>query len=194
MAQRALHLEPRFVEAAALAAHLHRDNVVHGFTVDAQFDRNEATRLARVALSIDEHDELALAAAGLNAGYFEGDYETGIELIDRAVVANPNEPRTWRTKGWIHKMSGNHEEAIRSFERGIRLSPLDPGRHNNLAGIGVALIELGRFEEAVTISKQSLRQNSSDGVAPRGLAAALAHLRRDAEAAKGMDPQNVGKP
>ena len=81
-------------------------------------------------------------------------------------------------------MSGNHEEAIRSFERGIRLSPLDPGRHNNLAGIGVALIELGRFEEAVTISKQSLRQNSSDGVAPRGLAAALAHLRRDAEAAK----------
>ncbi|MFZ0104150.1 MAG: tetratricopeptide repeat protein, partial [Pseudolabrys sp.] len=45
-----------------------------------------------------------------------------------------------------------------------------------------ALIELRRFDEAVAVSKKALRQNSSDGVAYRGLAAALEHLGRDAEA------------
>jgi adenylate cyclase len=64
----------------------------------------------------------------------------------------------------------------------MRLSPLDPNLHNYLAGIGYALIELRRFDEAVAVSKKALRKSSSDGVAYRGLAAALAHLGRDAEA------------
>ena len=182
LANRALELDPRYVQAAALAVTAHRDNVVHGFSVDPEFDRNEATRLVHLALSLDENDEIALSAAGLNACYFHGDYETGIDLVDRAVASNPNEARTWRSRGWVYKLAGLHEEAIRSFERGISLSPLDPGRHNNLAGIGVALIERRRFDEAVGVTKKALRQNASDGVAYRGLGAASAHLGRDAEA------------
>jgi adenylate cyclase len=54
--------------------------------------------------------------------------------------------------------------------------------HNNLAGVGYALIELRRFDEAVAFFKRALRQNSSDGVAFRGLASASAHLGQDAEA------------
>jgi adenylate cyclase len=48
------------------------------------------------------------------------------------------------------------------------------------------LIELRRFDEAVAVSKKALRQNSSDGIAFRGLAAALAHLGRDAEAREAL--------
>jgi adenylate cyclase len=44
------------------------------------------------------------------------------------------------------------------------------------------LSELRRFDEAVAVFKQALRQNSSLGVVFRGLASALAHLGRDAEA------------
>jgi adenylate cyclase len=58
--------------------------------------------------------------------------------------------------------------------------------HNSLAGIGFALIELRRFNEAVAVSKKALRQNSSDGIAFRGLASALAHLGRDAEAREAL--------
>jgi adenylate cyclase len=54
--------------------------------------------------------------------------------------------------------------------------------HNYLAGIGCALTELRRFDEAVAFFKRALRQNSSEGIAFRGLASALAHLGRDAEA------------
>src|SRR5262249_46060547 len=45
LAHRALDLDPRSVWAATLAAGGHYLNVVLGFSVDPQFDRNEARRL-----------------------------------------------------------------------------------------------------------------------------------------------------
>jgi adenylate cyclase len=182
LAHRALDLDPRSVFAAVLAAHAHLNNVALGFAIDPQFDRNEAVRLVRLALSLDENDDRALRVAGFLAAFLDGDNETAIDFIERAVASNPNEPNTWRDRGWIYKIAGWYEEAIQSFEHGVRLSPLDPRLHNNLAGIGVTLIELRRFDEAVAVSKKALRQNSSDGVASRGLASALAHLGRDIEA------------
>jgi len=45
-----------------------------------------------------------------------------------------------------------------------------------------ALIELGRFDEAIAAGKKALRQNPSFSTAYRCLASAFAHLGRDAEA------------
>jgi adenylate cyclase len=77
-------------------------------------------------------------------------------------------------------------KAIRSCERAIRVSPLSPSIHIDLVCIGFALVELSRFDEAVAFFKRALRQNSSDGVAFGGLASALAHLGRDAEAREAL--------
>ena len=182
LAHRALDLDPHFIFAAVLAAYAHLDNVLQGYASDPQFDRNEAVRLIRLALSLDENDAAVLAGAAFQAAFLDGDYETAIDFADRAVASNPNFSGAWLTRGWVYKYAGQYEEAILSFERGIRLSPLDPRLNLSLAGIGYALIELRRFDEAVAVSKKALRQNSSDGIAYRGLAAALAHLGRDAEA------------
>jgi adenylate cyclase len=182
LAHRALDLDPRSVSAAAWAAYGHLNNVLFGFAVDPQFDRNEAVRLTRLALSLDENDERALRVAGWVTAIVTGDYETAIDFVERAVASNPNDPDTWHSRGWMYKYAGQYEEAILSFERGMRLTPLDPRNPINLAGIGFALVELRRFDEAVAMSKKALRQNSSDGVASRCLAAAFAHLGRDAEA------------
>jgi adenylate cyclase len=48
--------------------------------------------------------------------------------------------------------------------------------------MGLALIELRRFEEAVVVGKRAQRQNASNPLAHRCLASAFAHLGRDAEA------------
>jgi adenylate cyclase len=182
LAHRALDLNPSFVSAAQLAASGHLNNVIQGFSTDRQFDRNEAIRLARLALSLDENDAVGLGIAGLVNAFLIRDHETAIDFVDRAVASNPNLSSAWDRRGWVYLVGGRFEEAIRSFERGMRLSPLDPFVHTILAGIGYALIELRRFDEAVAVSKKALRQNSSDPTAFRGLASALAHLGRDAEA------------
>jgi adenylate cyclase len=182
LAHRALDLDPRSVFAATLAAGAHLDNVAWGFAIDPQFDRNEAIRLSRLALSLDENDARALSTAGWVTAFFTGDYETAIDFADRAVACNPNDARLWRLRGWTYRTAGQHEEAIRSWERGIRLDPLDPWLHITLAGIGQSLIELRRFDKAVAVTKKALRRNSSASQIHRGLVSALAHLGRDAEA------------
>jgi adenylate cyclase len=86
-------------------------------------------------------------------------------------------------------MRGQDEEAIRSFERTIRLSPLDPLLYTTFLGMGIALIGLRRFDEAVEAAKKALRKNPSFAPSYRCLAAALAHLGREAEAREAVARQ-----
>jgi adenylate cyclase len=182
LAHRALELDPRFGLVAALAGVLHTNNVVLGYTDDPQLDRQEAIRLMRLALSLDDGDPDTLARAALISSFMVGDRESEIEMADRAVALNPNSHVAWICRGWVHRNAGLQEEAIRSFERAIRASPVDPLLHRLYTGMGMALIELGRFEEAIVAGKKALRQNSSFSAINVVLASAFAHLGRDAEA------------
>jgi adenylate cyclase len=187
LAHRSLDIDPRCILAAVVGANAHLDNVSSGFTGDPQFDRNEAIRLSRLALSIDENDERALSIAAWVTSFFIGDYETATEFADRAVACNPNDALAWRLRGWTYRAASQYEEAIRSFELSMRLSPLDPGLFVSLVGLGQSLIELRRFDEAVAITKKAVRQNQSYLGSYRVLASALAHLGRDAEAREAAD-------
>jgi adenylate cyclase len=179
LAHRALELDPRFGAVAALAGICHMVNVVLGFATDPQFDRKEAVRLFRLALSIDDGDPDVLAVASVISAFMVGDSEAEIEMADRAVALNPNSWITWHNRGHVYRVAGLPEEAVRSFERAIRLSPV---AHLTFEGIGMALIELGRFDEAIVAGKKAQRQNPSHLPAYGCLASAFAHLGRDAEA------------
>ena len=65
-----------------------------------------------------------------------GDCESEIEMADRAVALNPNSFVAWNCRGWVYEIAGLQEEAIRSFERAIRVSPVDPQLHTTFAGMG----------------------------------------------------------
>jgi len=65
LAHRALELDPRFGFVAALAGLCHTQNVLWGYAVDPQFERKEAVRLLRLALSIDDSDPDTLAVASV---------------------------------------------------------------------------------------------------------------------------------
>ena len=182
LAHRALELDPRFGFVAALAGVCHMQNVLLGYAVDPQFDRKEAVRLLRLALSIDDSDPDTLAWAAVISAFMVGDSESEIEMADRAVALNPNSFLAWHCRGWVYRIAGLPEEAVRSFERAIRMSPVDPRLHLSFAGMGMAFIELRRFDEAIVAGKKAQRQNPSYSAAYRCLASAFAHLGRDAEA------------
>jgi TolB-like protein len=182
LAHRALELDPRFGFAAALAGACHTNNVVHGYAIDPKFERGEAIRLLRLALSADDDDPDTLALAAVISAFMIGNYEGEIEMADRAVALNPNSFYAWHNRGWVYKIARLPEEAVRSFERAIRASPVDPVLYQCFVGIAMALIELGRFDEALVAVKKSLRQSPSYPVAYWCLASAVAHLGRDADA------------
>jgi adenylate cyclase len=135
-----------------------------------------------MALSADHGDPDTLAWAALVSAYFVGDSENEIEMVERAVALNPNSFLTWSCRGHVYRIAGQPEEALRSFERAIRASPVDPRLHLMIVGMGMAFIELGRFDEAIVAGKKAQRQNPSFSPAYRCLASAFAHLGRDDEA------------
>lgn len=182
LAHRALELEPRFGFVAVRAAVCHMQRVLSGYAVDPQFDRKEAVRLFRLALSVDDGDADTLAWAALVSAYMVGDSESEIEMVDRAVALNPNSFDAWYCRGWVCRVVGQPEEAVRSFERAMRMSPVDPLLYRLYAGMGHAFIELRRFNEAIVAGKKAQRQNPSFSPTHRCLASAFAHLGRDAEA------------
>jgi adenylate cyclase len=181
LAHRALELDPRFGLVAALAGVCHMQNVLWDYTIDPQFDRKEAVRLRHLALSIDDSDPDTLAWAAVISAYTVGDCESGVELADRAVALNPNSFQAWGCRGWVYRVASLPEEAVRSFERAMRMSPVDPLLHQSFTGMAYALIELGRFDEAIVAGKKAQRHNPANMGAYRCLASAFAHLGRDAE-------------
>jgi len=184
LVSRALEIDPRYGWAATFAGSCHLLNVFEGWAANPKLETAEGLRLIRLALSIDGNDYDALSVLGWATAVFFNDYETAREMVDRAVALNPNTAMAWELRGWTYQRAGQPEEAIRSFERAIRLSPFDPWLPRRFTGMGIALIGLGRFDEAVAAAKNALQTNQTYGPAYRCLAAALAHLGRDAEARK----------
>jgi len=182
LAHRALELDPRFGLAAVLAGVGHMQNVLWGYADDPQSDRREAVRLSRLALSLDDSDPDTLATAAVISAFFVGDCESEIEMADRAIALNPNSFAAWYARGWVYRNAGLPEEAVRSFERAIRMNPVDPMLHRLFLGMGMALIELRRFDEAIVAGKKAQRQSPSLVFSCQCLASAFAHLGRDAEA------------
>lgn len=174
LAHRALELDPRFGFAAALAGACHMNNVNWGHATDPQFERNEAIRLLRLALTVDAGDPEILAWASAVSAFMIGDHESAIEMADRAAAFNPNSFQAWHCRGWVYRVAGLPEEAVRSFERAIRMSPVDPVLYRAFAGMGTAFVGLRRFEEAIEAAKKAVRQNPEYPIAYLCLAL---HLR-----------------
>jgi adenylate cyclase len=158
------------------------NNVTLGYAIDPQLDRQEAVRFLRLALSVDDGDPETLAWAAFNSAYMVGDCESSVELADRAVALNPNSYWAWNCRGWVYRVAGLSEEAVRSFERAIRMNPVDPELHFAFVGMGYAFIELGRFDEAIVAGKKAQRHNPTFPASYRCLASAFAHLGRHVEA------------
>ena len=175
-------MNPRYGFAARLAGGCHLLNVLQGWAADPKSEIAEGLRLLRLALSIDGNDYFALSLHGRATAFFSGDFDTAKEMVDRAVALNPNAAVAWEGRGLTYQRAGQPEEAIRSFERAIRLSPFDPWLFLRFTGMGIAFIGLGRFDEAVAAAKKALRENQTNSTAHRCLASALAHLGCKTEA------------
>jgi len=186
LAHRALELDPRYGFAAFQAGSCHIFNITQGWAHDLNREIGEVTRLLSLALSIDENDPDVLATAGCATSFLTEDFATAAEMVDRAVALNPNSAFAWNQRGQAYLFGGQAAEALRSFERSIRLNPLDPMLYMTLAGMGIAFIELRRFDEAVAVARKAARQNQTYATTYRCLASALAHLGREAEVQKAV--------
>jgi TolB-like protein/class 3 adenylate cyclase len=143
---KAFALDPNYASAYAMAAQcIASPQFVRGTSLspDALAD---AIRLARLAAKLAHEDANAMARAAQVLASLGKQYDLAKELVDRAVVLNPNLGNAWQTRGWVSIMRGEGQCALESFSTVLRLDPIDPARAGAWAGLACAHNNLGDFE------------------------------------------------
>jgi protein O-GlcNAc transferase len=117
------------------------------------------------------------------AAFQRGEPEVAVDLLRRAIEANPESAVAANDLGSVLAQMGRTTEAIPAFRRAIELVPDYPEAHNNLANICQMT---GSLEEAVASYQTALRLRPEYAEAYRNLASALRRLGRVEEAAAAL--------
>jgi TolB-like protein/class 3 adenylate cyclase/tetratricopeptide (TPR) repeat protein len=154
---KAYERDPEYGPAYATAATtLMHEQAISGVPLTAE-QRAEAIRLSHLAARTAGDDAYALARAGHVLTYLGREYDRGAAMVEQAVALNPNLAIAWYSHGWVSMMCGEAERAIESFERMIRLSPLDPLRVSAWNGSSFAFFTLGRYADGCVSAAKSIQ-------------------------------------
>ena len=120
-------------------------------------EAREAERLARLAARLGTDDATALCVAGFVIAEIARDFDTGMAMVSRALVLNPNLVTAWFLGGWVRVLNGEPDVAIEHFAHAERLSPFDPFIFAVHAGIANAHFSAGRDDQALSAAEHCLR-------------------------------------
>ncbi|RDJ27268.1 CadC-family transcriptional regulator [Bosea caraganae] len=190
----AIALDPDFASAYGMAAWCHVWRKVNGWMTDRARETAEGARLARRAVELGRDDAVALTRGGHALGHLADDLDAGIALLDRAIVLNPNLAAAWFLGGYLRVWHGEADAAIGHFARAMRLSPLDPETYRMQAGMAVAHLFAGRFDDASSWAEKAFRNLPSFVMvgciiaASHALAGRMEPARRAAEHLRRLAP------
>jgi serine/threonine-protein kinase len=127
---RALALDPAFLEALALRAVLDAEMLFNGDQPDVRAPRarNAQARLTQLA---PDHP-LAWLAEGKVLYHIDRDYARARPLLAKAAAAMPNDPVAINGMAWIEHRLGHAAAATAWFERMRQVDPLNVRTHQNL--------------------------------------------------------------
>jgi tetratricopeptide (TPR) repeat protein len=183
---RAAELDPEFASAYAMAAACLFWRKLNAWMTDPARETAEGARLARRAIELGKEDAVALARGGHAHALLTRDYDTGIELIDRALSLNPNLAPAWFLGGFVRIWRGEPDAAIERLVTAMRLSPLDSEMYRITGGMAHAHLTARRYDEAVAWAEKALAEVPTFKFMAVIVAAGHALAGRAAEAARAM--------
>jgi TolB-like protein/class 3 adenylate cyclase len=181
---RAIELDPNFASAHGLAARCYCQRKAGNWMTDRAQETAEAERLARRAAELGRDDAVALYTAGFALAFIVGDLDDGADLIDRALLLNPNLAWAWLFSGWTKVWLGEPEAAIERESHAMRLSPHDPHIFNMRTATAYAHFIASRYAEAVSWAEMAIRERPNHNSALRIISASYAMAGRMEQARK----------
>ena len=174
--------DPAYAAPYAFLAHWHLFDVQEGYSRGSSAGASEAVQLAGAAIERDPANALALALLGHAHSLFYHDYDTALDLFDRALSISPNNASAWTHSSATYGFIGEAQRGIAHAERAIRLSPLDLQAFVNFSRLGQNHYLHGSYEDAIRWSRKALKLNGRFGMAARIAAAAAVALGREEQA------------
>ncbi|WP_422419478.1 winged helix-turn-helix domain-containing tetratricopeptide repeat protein [Pseudomonas sp. GZD-222] len=152
---KAIELDPEYASAYGMAAWCHFWRKINGWMSERPREIAEGVRLARLAVELGRDDAVALTRGGHALAHLAGDVDSGIALLDRARLLNPNLAPAWFLGGILRALRGETEAAIDNLNHAVRLSPLDPEMFRMQVGMALAHFFSGRYEVAATWAEKA---------------------------------------
>ena len=144
--QMAVRLDPTFARAYAGLSFTHFQNAFQGWTKrEPEIER--AFEAAGQSLMADDRDPAAHWAIG-RALWLRGRHDQSVVELEQAIDLSPNFALGHYTLAFVHSQAGDPGAAIASSDHSRHLSPFDPLLFGMLGARAMALVRLGRFEEA----------------------------------------------
>lgn len=176
--ERAVQLDPAWARALAALSFTHFQNAFQRWA-ERESEMEHVFRTAEQSLVADDRDPSAHWAMG-RALWLHGRHEEGLVELDKAVELSPSFAHGHYTLAFVHAQSGDPGLGIGCSDLSRKLSPFDPLLCAMLSARAIALLRLGRFEEAADWAvKGASRPN------------AFAHLRSIAVACLGLAGRQV---
>jgi adenylate cyclase len=151
--EKAIDLDPKYAEAYAYLGWIHMMSAWNQWSANPLADLKQATELAQKALALDDTDSSALALLG-DSDWMQGRYDQAVADGERAVAINPNYAIGFFALADALNVYGRPEAAIRAAQKAMRLDPT--GKDLYSGDVGVAYVEMGRYQDAIPILKQTL--------------------------------------
>jgi adenylate cyclase len=185
-ASKAIELDPDFASANRLALECHVSRRSKGMIFNGEQEIAETQQIAQRAVKVGKDDASVLCWAGFAFAYVLRDPDFGSDLIDRALMLNPNLADAWYLSGWVRGWLGQTEISLEHTSHAMRLNPLDPRISGHRAATATAHFVAGRYDEAASWAEKALRDDPGSGPAARLAAVSLALAGRLEQAQKAM--------
>jgi serine/threonine-protein kinase len=175
--ERAIQLDPDFALAHDGLGAAHVNRVFKGFGSAEDYERAEAAFESALALDANIAEARMLMVF---VYLWRGQKQKARAEVARARSASPNEAVVYFVKATLHRLDGEYDRALRSFDKLVRL---DPAAHV-VVRCNRALIRIfqGRFDEAMSELDEASK-SEPDNPLVKTFRALVLYYKRDAQAA-----------
>ncbi|MGD9227012.1 MAG: adenylate/guanylate cyclase domain-containing protein [Desulfobacterales bacterium] len=191
MFEETIRLEPEASFGYAMASWAHWWSVAQGLSENIDFSLEQATKLARKAMALDDFTGLShLVMAEVDL--FNREHAKALSAAEKAVIARPSCDLSFVAKANILIYLGRATEAIDLAKYAIRLAPVCPPFFQ--ATLAAAYYGSGRYDEAIAAAQEAGKSDQNNLDAFLILAGAYAALDRKEDAAKAASEVKRIKP
>lgn len=178
----ALELEPNNPNILAHLVWALEHRTAMGWPPIGNDDAGRCLDYARRALEHCAGDPRIMAPCGMALVQTGKDYVGGMQVIEAAAAANPNDLYVLCALGVSTMHCGDLDDAQLHLERALRLAPQDPDRRFAMTGIAHIAVIRGDYERALYWAGRSLSVNAHFDATYWMLIVANAYLGRMEEA------------
>jgi TolB-like protein len=148
--------EPAFARAHAGLSFVHFQNAFLKYTPNVPAEVQSARRAAERSIDLDPLDPSANLAMG-RSFWLEGDLETSLVWLERAITISPSYAQGIYARAWTHALAGRGGAGREDADMAMALSPLDPLHYAMAATRALSHIVCGEDAEAAGWAQKAAR-------------------------------------